>query len=144
MKCKEAAQHQCCQGVGAKRKEVVNPQSVLKVFYVSGAAKQRKRGESASIPSSHALGSTESSSSSLSRRTPVRRSPCDRGITDTRSTGSPLYRGFRVSDCTSLMNVCCLGILDPLSHQPGITVNLVFCLGPKWLRDIDNSVIFLQ
>lgn len=78
VKCKEAAQHQCCQGVGGKRKEVVNSQSVLQVFYVFSAVKQRKWGESGSIPSSCALCSIESHSSSLSCSTPVKRSPWDR------------------------------------------------------------------
>lgn len=104
----------------------------------------RENEQSGSTPSSHALGSIESSSSSLSCSTPVKRSPWDRGITDTWSTVSPLYRGFRVSDCTSLMNVCCLGILDPLSYQPGMVVKLAFWLGPKWLRDIDNSELFFS
>lgn len=78
VKCKEAAQHQCCLGVGKKRKEVVNSQSVLKVFYVFSSVKQRKRVESGSILSSRALGSTESRSSSLSCSTPVKRSLSDR------------------------------------------------------------------
>lgn len=75
---------------------------------------------------------------------PWRCVPETEGITDTRSTVSPLYREFCVSQCTSLMNVCCLEILYPHNYCPNIALKLAAWLGPTWLRDVDNSDLFLS
>ena len=70
--------------------------------------------------------------------------PVTEGIMHARSTFSSLFREFCVSECTSLMNVCCLEILDPHNYWPGIADGLAAWLGPKWLRDADNSELFFS
>lgn len=131
-------------GVGGKGREGVNMRRVLKLLHVFSAAKHRKQRRGWILPHVPCAPQRARDHRHYPALPQWRWVPDTEKITDTRNTVSAPFREFCVSKHTSLMNVCCLEILDPHNYWPGIVAKLSAWLDRKWLRDIDDSELFFS